>query len=329
MDAHSERERYLYQLLSTVQHELKQMEKETLDMNERYSNTINDMQSNMSTVHAIMEFEESNADNQFHELKHALEEVDRVRDEGNMCTDRLERMEIELEEIRAKEIMLSEKSSKLEQQLYQTQQELKGKEEQFLLEKNVIRGDVLRNQEEANNLRQQVQTLRTSKRDSEEKEKQLTNQVRVLTDSVKKLQKQLEETKNLMKMVQQERSNLAKESDTLRTELHQALQTPTVKSTIAEQTPKLASSFSLKRATTPTLQDTEKLSQSSNRFQLKYSSKPFAKPIATSTPSTTTRTVSNNNSGQDSALHDLMANNRSLETQLKQLQNDMNALNQL
>lgn len=137
-----------------------------------------------------------------------------------------ESLEVALEEERTKELMLTERASKMEQQLsrFDAIDKQRGLEmEQTKSECAQAKAEIKSLTDELNEARNQNNNLKNGKRDAEERERQLQTQSRSLAESVKKMQRQLEETKVLMKIVQSERQTISKENEDLRSELNQHL----------------------------------------------------------------------------------------------------------
>jgi prefoldin subunit 5 len=168
-----ELKRIHYQSLSQVQKQLREFSMICQDLRDRY----NHLNSKISTLRMIKqtlyEFENNNNEmflREFNSLnqerKLQLENIDQVN-------DLLQNLEVQLEEERAKSIMLEEKNSRLEQQQEELQRRLE--------------------------------------KEAEEQSRRNNNQIRVLNDSLNKMQLQLEEKEKLLNMVQKERAVLAEE----------------------------------------------------------------------------------------------------------------------
>jgi hypothetical protein len=168
-----ELKRIHYQSLSQVQKQLREFSMICQDLRDRY----NHLNSKISTLRMIKqtlyEFENNNNEMFLREFNSLNQERKLLLENIDQVNDVLQNLEVQLEEERAKSIMLEEKNSRLEQQQEELQRRLE--------------------------------------KEAEEQSRRNNNQIRVLNDSLNKMQLQLEEKEKLLNMVQKERAVLAEE----------------------------------------------------------------------------------------------------------------------
>jgi chromosome segregation ATPase len=123
--------------------------------------------------------------------------------------------------------MLEEKSSKLESANVELQRRAEKVErsiaDNYQQEIMRIEEELIKNRLENERHETEIRNARQTIQAKEETERKLQTQNRTLTDSVKKMQVQMEETKNLVNLLQNERKDMDVENNTLRTELHERL----------------------------------------------------------------------------------------------------------
>jgi chromosome segregation ATPase len=180
-----ESRRQQYQNLGNIQKQLRDFAMICQDMRDKY----NHMSSKFNTLkmmkQTIQEFENNNTDILMREINSLTEEKKVLADTSQANADRLQTLEVQLEEERAKTIMLEEKTSRLEQQ--------------------------------------QNELQRRSEKDIEEQVRKTNNQIRILNESLQKLQDQLEEKEKLLNMIQKERQIIVEEKSELEKEYMELL----------------------------------------------------------------------------------------------------------
>jgi chromosome segregation ATPase len=215
-----------YQFLGLVQKELREWNAVVVDLRERYGSLQSEMRTIVQTMaHSL--HNQDQTDTILRELKTLIQERNRAREELQRATDFHQSLEVQVEEERAKTIMLEEKASKLDSQNHELHRradlaERRGNEthhaemQRLDVELTQTRLEMERSQSEVKTCRQLIHV-------NEERERKLQLQNRTLADSVKKMQVQLAETKNLMSILQNDRKDMDVVNNTLRSELHERL----------------------------------------------------------------------------------------------------------
>lgn len=231
----SERSRRFYQYLSHIQQEIQQWANIADGLREQYTSLATDVHNTYIATQNLQNFENVQAETVYTEFKSMIEQANSFISSCNKAEDRAQDLEVALEEEKSRSIMLEERASRFEQQAKEVQRRAenseKRTEERFGIELERVRNELaqaksenIKAAEELKISQQRIHVLQISKKEGEEREVTLQSQVRSLTESIKRLQKQLAQTKNLLKMVQDERSSINDESESLRRELHSVLQ---------------------------------------------------------------------------------------------------------
>ncbi|KAG2389147.1 hypothetical protein C9374_014547 [Naegleria lovaniensis] len=225
-----------YQYLGDVRKELREICNSVVMTKDQSNKMIQEISETQTFCKTLLSTENSTTEALVNEIKSLLETKSRCIAELQNAADYSRSVELQLEEEKSKSIMFEERTSKFEQQVQEIQQKSKQTEREMAikhaqqiertnLEVESVRNNMRRLEEENSNLRKSQQSLQKMKSDMEENERKTLKENRVLTESIRKLQRQLEETKRYLSIVQADRNNVYNEKEDLRRELHDVLNT--------------------------------------------------------------------------------------------------------
>ncbi|KAL9654570.1 hypothetical protein ABK040_006634 [Willaertia magna] len=234
-----------YKYLGDVQVELRELHTVALNTREKYTILAQEIRNASSISNTILSFENGQSEILLNELRNIVEDRNKFSSELQQVTDRLQSTEVALEEERTKAIMFEEKASKHEQQFQEVLQKFRNTERElnvkysqqverynYEVENNKIQSK--RMEEEIANLKKGQQSILKIKTEAEERERKAVKENRVLIESIRKLQRQLEETKKYLTIVQNDRTNINNEKESLRKELHEIISSQRMSSFVSK-----------------------------------------------------------------------------------------------